>query len=207
MTLDPRRLGLLCGVVSPILWMTLIGLAGAARPDFNLMTGYISELGARGSSTEFVVNYGAFLLTGALYVCFAAAAGTVFAGRWGYALAAGLIALDGLGRMGAGVYPCDPGCRGNSASQELHRLFATAGFSAGIASALGWGVVTWRDERLRGLAWYSIATGVVAGILLLVMSSEPRPLAIVGLLEHIASGCLSLWLLVLASRLLRGDRT
>lgn len=186
--------------------MASIGLAGVVRSDFSLLTDYISELGERGSSTGFVVNYAAFLLTGALYVGFAAAAGRTLTGGWGYALAAGLIALDGIGRMGAGVYPCDPGCLGNSASQELHRLSATVGFSAGIAAALVWGIIARRDERLRGLAWYSIATGLVACILLLVMSSERRSLGIAGILEHVASALLSLWLVVLALRLLRVDR-
>jgi hypothetical protein len=64
------------------------------RPDFSLMTDYISELGERGSSTELIVNYAAFILTGALYVGFAAALGVTFAGRWGCALAAALMSSE-----------------------------------------------------------------------------------------------------------------
>src|SRR5688572_10821075 len=55
------------------------------------------------------VNYAAFIVTGALYVAFAAALGATFAGRWRYAVAAAFVALEGIGRIGAGVYACDPG--------------------------------------------------------------------------------------------------
>jgi hypothetical membrane protein len=204
---DLRRFGLRCGVAAPIVWLAIIALAGVVRPDFNLMVDYISELGEQGSSTALVVNYAGFVLTGALYVCFAATVGVAFQGRSGYALAAALIALDGIGRMGAGVYVCDLGCNGSSRSQELHRLFATVGFSSGILAALGWGVIALRQARLRGLAGYSMATGLAAAILLLLMSSEPTPFSGAGLFEHLASALLSVWVLVFALRLLRVERS
>src|SRR5256885_15054458 len=63
---------------------------------------YISELGERGSSTEFLMRYGEFGFTGLLYICFAAALLAIFRDGWYSTLAAGLIGLDGLGRIGAG---------------------------------------------------------------------------------------------------------
>ena len=68
-----RRLGVLCGILGPILWLALIGVAGAMRPEFNHITHFISELGERGSSTEIMTRYAAFEFTGFLYLCFAAA--------------------------------------------------------------------------------------------------------------------------------------
>jgi hypothetical membrane protein len=183
--------------------VALVGLAGASRPDFTLTTDFISELGERGSPTAWLVNPAAFIFTGALYVVFAAALSTTFAGRWAWALA-GLLALDGVGRMGAGIYPCDPGCDGNSPTQELHRLYATVGFSAGILAALVCGTLVRRKDRWPGFGWYSVATGVIAAVLLLMMSSNST--AVPGLLEHLASALLSIWLVVLSSRLLRGAR-
>src|SRR2546430_10149324 len=81
--------------------MLLIGMAGAMRPEFSHITHYISELGERGSSTEFLMRYAAFGFTGLLYVCFAAALLATFRDGWYSTLAAGLIGLDGLGRIGA----------------------------------------------------------------------------------------------------------
>jgi len=45
-----RRLGIVCGILGPLLWLSLIGMAGAMRPEFSHITHYISELGERGSS-------------------------------------------------------------------------------------------------------------------------------------------------------------
>ena len=134
------KLGLLCGIVSPLLSLTLIGIAGALRPGFNPVTQYISELGERGSSTEILMRYVAFESTGFLYLCFALALTANCKHSRLSRLAAYLIALDGLGRIGAGVFPCDPGCVGLSSSQNLHHLFATLGFCSGILATVVWGL-------------------------------------------------------------------
>ena len=198
-----RRLGILCGVLSPLLWLSLIGAAGAMRPEFSHITHYISELGERGSSTELVMRYVAFEFTGILYLCFASVLLVSFRGGWCSTLAAGLIGLEGLGRIGAGVFPCDPGCAGLSSSQELHRLFATVGFLSGILAAIVWGITFRRQGRLQGLTWYSVGTGILALIFLLLMSWSRNPVNARGLFEHLATGVLSLWLLLFAACLLR----
>jgi len=192
----------LCGILGPVLWLSLIGLAGAMRPEFSHVTHYISELGERGSSTEFLMRYGGFGFTGLLYVCFAAALPATFRDGWYPTLAAGLVALDGLGRIGAGVFACDPGCAGHSSSQALHHLFATLGFSSGILAAVAWGLLFRRRGWSPLSTWYSIGSGILALILLLLMSSSRNPLHAPGLLEHLATGVLSLWLLVFAARLM-----
>jgi hypothetical membrane protein len=197
-----RKVGIVCGIVSPLVWLSLIGIAGAMRPDFNHITHYISELGERGSSTEFMMRYGAFGFTGFLYLCFAAALAT-FPADWGTKVAAGLIGLDGLGRMGAGVFACDAGCVGLSLSQELHRQFATLGFVSGIMATIAWGWVFSTRGWPQGLTWYSVGTGVLALVFLLLMSSSRNPFNAAGLFEHLATGVLSLWLLVFAACLMR----
>jgi hypothetical membrane protein len=198
-----RRLGIVCGILGPLLWLSLIGLAGAMRPGFSHITHYISELGERGSSTEFLMRYGAFGSTGLLYVCFAAALRAIFRDGWHSTLAAALIGLDGLGRIGAGVFACDPGCGGLSSNQELHHLFAILGFSSGILAAIVWGFTLHRRGWPVPFTSYSVATGILALILLFMMSWSRNSLNARGLFEHLASGVLSLWLLVFAVRLAR----
>ena len=198
-----RRLGILCGILGPLLWLSLIGMAGAMRPEFNHITHYISELGERGSSTEFMMRYAAFGFTGLLYLYFASALLATFRVGWSATLAAGLIGLEGLGRMGAGVFACDPGCAGLSLSQELHRLFAAIGFLSGILAAIAWGLIFRRHGWPQILTWYSVGTGVLALVFLVLMSWSRNPVNAPGLFEHLATGVLSLWLLVFAVRLLR----
>ena len=149
------------------------------------------------------MRYGAFGLTGFLYLCFAAGLLATIRNGWLTTLAAGLIGLDGLGRVGAGVFACDPGCAGLSPGQELHHLFATLGFLSGILAAIAWGIAFQRRGWPRPLAWYSVVTGVVALTCLLLMSWSQNPLHAPGLFEHLATGVLSLWILVFAVCLVR----
>ena len=190
-------------MVAPLLWLSLIGLAGAMRPEFSHVSHYISELGERGSSTEFLIRYGAFEFTGFLYLCFAAALLAIFRDGWYAALAAGLIGLDGLGRFGAGVFACDPGCAGVSSTQELHHLFATLGFSSGILATFAWGFAVHRRGWPQPMLWYSIGTGVLALLFLIMMSWNRSTLSTAGLFEHLATAVLSVWVLAFAARLMR----
>jgi hypothetical membrane protein len=65
------RAGILCGVLAPLLWVTGIVLCGTLRPGYSHFAQYISELGERGSSTEFLMRYGAFVPTGLMHLAFA----------------------------------------------------------------------------------------------------------------------------------------
>ena len=192
-----RTYGLYCGVLGPIVWLALIAAAGALRPDFSHVTGYISELGERGSATELLIRYGAFGFTGFLYLCFAAALLATLRKSWLEMTAALLIALNGVGRIGAGVFPCEPGCLHLSPGPDLHRLFATIGFGSGVLAAILWGLLLRRRTRLRSLASFSVASGVVALGSLLIMSAAAVG-APHGLFEHLATVVLSVWLLVFA---------
>jgi len=149
------------------------------------------------------MRYAAFEFTGFLYLCFASALPATFRGGSCSTLAAVFIGLDGLGRMGAGVFPCDPGCGGLSLNQELHRLFATVGFLSGILAAITWGIIFRRYSLPPRLAWYSVGSGILALIFLLLMSWSRNPVNAPGLFEHLATGVLSLWLLMFAVRLMR----
>src|SRR5436853_7803658 len=171
-----RRLGIVCGILGPLLWLSLIGMAGAMRPEFSHTTHYISELGERGSSTEFLMRYAAFGFTGLLYVCFAAALLATFRDGWYSTLAAGLIGLDGLGRIGAGVFACDPGCGGLSSNQELHHLFATLAVSSGNLAAIAWGLTFHRRGWPQLLTWYAGGTRILALMFLRIVSRSANRL-------------------------------
>jgi hypothetical membrane protein len=198
--MSPRRFGLYCGVIAPIVWLGLIGTAGALRPDFSHVTHYISELGERGSSTESLVRYGGFVLTGVLYLVFATALATTLPRGRLACIAGALIAVEGLGRLGAGAFPCNPGCVAPSQGPNLHALFATIGFVSGILAAFFCGWLFRRIDDLRMLAAFSIACAAVAFVSLTIMTSAPGPTLPAGLLEHVATVSLSIWLLAVAAR-------
>jgi hypothetical membrane protein len=187
-----RRAALSIGIGAPLLWLALIAWGDIVRSDIDAVTDYISELGERGSSTAGLFRGAGFLFTGFLYVVMAAALPLVLRERWRAAVVALFLGLDGIGRIGAGIYPCDPGCDGMSRAQELHGLFATVGFSSGVIAALAAGVVyARRIDILFGLA--------AAGFLLL-LTWENNPIPAVGLWERLATAALSVWLIVFSRR-------
>jgi hypothetical membrane protein len=198
------KVGILCGVLAPLLWAAAIAFCGTLRPGFSHFTQYISELGERGSSTELLMRYGAFIPTGLMHLAFAGAIAVIFrSSRLGVA-AALLIGLNGLARIGAGFFPCDIGCEETgSLGQRMHSFSAAVGFLALAVSTVLWSVALRRAPNLRSLAWYSVASGVLglAFLLLMVWSAEPG--AARGLFERLSSGVLSLWILVFALRLQR----
>ena len=194
---------MLCGVLAPPLWLSLITVAGALQPGFSHVTQYISELGERGSSTETLMRYAAFEFTGFLYLCFALALMPDFRNSRFYRLAACLIAIDGLGRIGAGIFPCDPGCVGLSLSQELHHYFATVGFSSGILATIVWGIIFRIQDWPKMFTGYSVGSGISALTFLLLMTWSQNPMKTPGLFEHLATLILSLWLLIFAAYLFR----
>lgn len=198
------RAGLLCGIVAPLLWAAMIVVAGELRPGFDHVGQYISELAERASANAGFMRYGGFVASGLLHVAYAAAFYAALRGRSERRhltlLVAMLIALNGLGRIGAGLYACAPGCAApEDPVQRLHSLAATVAFLA-IAAAALFGSILFRSARgMSALSLYSLATGV-AGLLFLGLMSA-GDIARVGLHERLASGVLSLWVLVTALRL------
>jgi hypothetical membrane protein len=199
------KAGNLCGVLAPLLWASAIIFCGSLRPEYSHFTQYISELGERGSSTEFIMRYAGFLPTGLMHMAFAAFLYVAFRGGRLAVIAATLLAINGLARIGAGLFPCEPGCVGPKLllSQQLHSLSAGIGFFALIGASVMWGIFLRRYRSLRGLSLYSVGCGTVGMVFLLLMVWSAELRAGTGLYERLSSGVLSLWVLVFAARLWR----
>ncbi len=194
------KTGVLCGILAPLLWASAIILCGSKRPEYSHFTQYISELGERGSSTEVLMRYLGFVPTGLMHLAFAASLYATFRGSRLSSIAAALLALNGLGRIVAGLFPCEAGCAVPRVllSQKLHTLAAGVGFLSLIGSAIIWGIALRQHKNLRALSLYSIGTGLFGLMFLLLMSWSAELRAGTGLYERLSSGVLSLWISVFA---------
>jgi hypothetical membrane protein len=205
------RLGLLAGLLAPLLWATTIIIAGELRPGFDHFSQYISELGERGSNTAPFMRYVGFVATGAMHLGYAAAFHASLIEDSGHRrltlLIALLIGLNGLGRIGAGIFACEPGCAAPEVlTQHLHSLSANVAFLALAMAAIVASLLFRADDRLRNLAAYSFATGSAGLFFLWLMSSGTAAGPYPGLYERLASGVLTLWIFVGALRLRRFPR-
>jgi hypothetical membrane protein len=190
-------------MLAPVLWASAIIYCGSLRPAFSHYGQYISELGERTSSTEFIMRYAGFVPTGLLHVAFAAFLLGAFQRRPMATLAATLIAVNGIARVAAGLFPCEVGCTLPRLllSQQIHTASAAAGFFALMGAALLWGILFRQYRHLRCLSAYAILSAVLSLIFLALMSWSDASRSGTGLYERLSSGVLSLWLLVFAARL------
>jgi hypothetical membrane protein len=198
------RAGILCGVLAPLLWAAAIAFCGTIRPGFSHFTQYISELGERGSSTELLMRYGAFVPTGLMHLAFAGALAAIFRSSRLGIVAAILLGLNGLARIAAGFYPCEVGCEDTgSLGQRMHSISAGVGFLALVVSTALWSIVLRRSSNSRNFAAYSVISGVLGLVFLLLMLWSAEHGTARGLFERLSSGVLSLWILAFSLRLRR----
>jgi hypothetical protein len=85
----------------------------------------------------------------------------------------------------------------------MHNLSATVGFFALVGAVSLWGVLLRRYPHRRVLSAYSIVTGILGLVFLVLMHRSAGSRAGTGLYECLASGVLSLWILVFAAALWR----
>jgi hypothetical membrane protein len=161
-----RAFSIICGVASlAILLVASVG-GGLIYPGYNHLTQYISELGASGATTGPAVSL-AFIASGVLLALFWLSAITQFPRKPLTVVGFCLSALNGLGLMFGGVFPCDFECSltGASASAVLHDVLGGLGYLCGIAgaaliaiSARGWA----QHRHLYGLGIACVIPAAVA---------------------------------------------
>jgi hypothetical membrane protein len=189
------------GIAAPVLWMAAFVFIGSLRPGYSPYRQYISELAARGTPTQHLMQVAGFLLPGLMVVAFGLLVGLSSDARLA-GVSAALLIVSGLGRIAAGAFPTDP-CCGATALSFSARMHNTAGTC--YVLAMGSAVLTWCMARERTFAtrahwfrWYSLATFVAAITLpwwLIRLGADP---ANVGLFQRASFGVLNLWVLVFA---------
>ncbi len=189
------------GIAAPVLWLAALIYVGSLRPEYSHYRQYISELAARGTPTQYLMQVAGFVLPGLMVVAFGLLVGlssqTKLAGT-----GAALLIVGGIARIIAGVFPLDPCCApmAPSFSQRLHNIAGAAYLLTTCASVLVWSTVRERTFKTRGhwFGWYSLATFAAAITLpwwLIRLGSHP---ANVGLFQRASFGALNLWVLVFA---------
>lgn len=193
-----------CGALAGPLFTLVYAVDGATRKGYDARRHPVSglALGGRRGWTQ-TAN---FLFGGLLTVVFAVGLWRAGPSSWG----ALLVAVWGLGLIGAGVFVTDPVSgyppgspdlpRRPTRAGRLHDAFSLAGFAALAAAcfvfAPSWGV---------GWAVYSIASGVLFAVVMVAasaaLSQAPRLVAVGGLLQRLALTVGWLWTVLLALRL------
>ena len=192
-------LWLLAGLFGFVPHGVAVVVATYQRPVFDHRTQFISELGERGSTTAFVVNFLGIIPTGLLLATFGIGLVARYRAHRLLVVSGALIALHGLCRVMAALFPCDVGCRPvvPSLSQLVHNGSATVAFISLTAALFTAGA--WLVKLKRGvavvLATYTLGVAAVVAQGLIVTRTAG---ADVGLYQRVALGALQLWVALLA---------
>lgn len=188
------------GIAAPVLWAAAFVYIGSLRPEYSHHRQYISELAARGTPTQHLMQVAGFVLPGLMIVAFGVLVGLSSHTKRAGAGAA-LLIVAGLARVAAGVFPPDACCVPMaSLSHRTHNAAGGTYVVTMVAAVLIWSAVAeWTfTTRAHWFRWYSLATFVAAITLpwwLIRFGTDP---ANVGLFQRASFGVLNLWILVFA---------
>ncbi|MDQ8030206.1 MAG: DUF998 domain-containing protein [Brevundimonas sp.] len=186
-----RTLALACAILSLLILAGVTFGAGALYPDYDPLRQFISELGATGALTGPHVSL-AFIVSGVLLTTFWLLCAVLFPRTPLFVTGFLLSALNGLGLLFGGVFPCDFECAvdGASLTGALHNILGGVGYLSGVAGVFLIGLAARGHPGLRRLFVLSLICGVpAAGVVWLVHPG----FAWMGLSQRILETAFAVW--------------
>ncbi len=181
-----------------------VAWGGWAYPDYDHARQFMSELGAAGAPTGPVVSQWGFVPNGVLVTVFCLLTAWILRRSALAVVACLLLALNGVGMTGAGVYPCDFECSRSdpSAAALLHDLFAGLGY---LCAIVGVGLAAlW--ARKTEASWLAPTGLVVLIVSLLGFSAVVAEAELAGLHQRAMETALAGFMLALGWAVMRGLR-
>ena len=158
-----RKLAFACAMLSLSVLVVATVAGGLTYPGYDHLTQYISELGATGAVTGRGVSM-AFIASGVLLAAFWLLCAILFPRGPLSITGFGLSALNGLGLMFGGVFPCDFECSLENASTSavLHDVLGGIGYLCGVVGLMLVGMAARRWPGGRNLFHLAIVCGAPA---------------------------------------------
>ena len=162
----------LCGIVAPIIWFLAILIAGILRPEYSHVSQAISILGSRDTPFSMVYNYIGLMPTGILTFAFSLAMFRCLKNKLVFYISSSFVAIMGIARFLAGVFPCDPGCYPViTLSGRIHMLTGMMAMFAGMIAPLVM-TIGLRNKKSRNLFYLSMILGVASLIIFMLIISQ-----------------------------------
>jgi hypothetical membrane protein len=186
---------LLAGLAAPIVLIVAIVAAGDSEPGYSHVSQFVSELGAVGAAHQNPFNYGGLFFSGLLTVLFALGMYLQVKPRAWFVASSLLVAVAGIGRLVAGVFPCDAGCAiGNMSNTATVHVVAgffalTSGATAPLLLAVGL-----RRRGQNRLFWVSAGLGCSSLILVTVLFGLGKGFPYVGAVQRLALAAFYGWI-------------
>lgn len=193
----------LAGAVGPLLFWGVVFLLGAVTPEYSHVSDFISTLGAVGAPYAVIQRIN-FVVLGVGVLSFAAAMHRWFDDGRRPAVSTLLLALLGLGVVGAGVFQSNPAAP-ESTTNVIHESVTGIGLLGGIAGISLTSRRFDRDPRWPGHR-FATAAIVVAALVTAALFFVGIDTAWVGLAQRLFIGVLTGWVAYHAFGLYRRAR-
>ncbi|MDX1542959.1 MAG: DUF998 domain-containing protein [Christiangramia sp.] len=180
-----------------VLFTTITIISASLHSDYDHLNNFISELGATGSSTEWIMNYLGFIPSGICFVLFALALLIVVSKSWISRIGSVLFMVFGIGMTLAGIFSCDPGCPPvGSIESGIHDGVSAIAFMSAILGTILPGFSFKKSKEFQNIWLYSIITGLFALIFMLVMISTFESKNLTGLWQRLYLLTIFLWTVI-----------
>jgi hypothetical membrane protein len=194
------------GILAPAIDVLVVIGLGALDPQYSHVHQYVSELGEQGRPFAWVFAVWN-VLWGLLIAGFAIALRGALRGRTGSIPGPALWGLVAATSLLGAVFPCDPGCAGQTVTAQVHVILGWIGTSAMIlAPFLTWlgmrGKATWAGMGKLTLLT-EILLIVLAGWLAVGHYAGVRNISLPGAAQRLFLATLYVWVEVAAFRLWR----
>jgi hypothetical membrane protein len=161
------------GIIGPLLYTVVLGIAGWLRPGYNHIITYMSELGV--GANGWLMNILGFSLLGIMIIIFST--GLYMNYGKNQKMVVSLLAGSGLGMIGIGTF-----------SGPIHSI------SVGVyAAPMLTAILLFSMTANKNMHTYSIITGIITAIFY-VLTLVPSDYA--GLMQRVALAAPLLWMMV-----------
>jgi len=197
------RIFALFGIISFTFEFVVFSIIGLLRIGYNPLTQYISELGECGAPNSTIVSL-LFIFVGILLVFFSISfyygikiekkswIGPVF-----------LALFSIFDWIGSGIFPCDPGCAGKTFNGQMHLIVSVIG----MVFMTFCSIITWKymkkDERWHNFDKFTLFIGIMIPFLMTLFIISDILGFLIGLTQRILYWTFSLWIFVIALKLLK----
>ena len=191
----------LAGIAAAPFYILLIIALGALEPGYSHLTMPMSILGGVPDPRGLIFNLGV-LITGAFVIAFGIGLRSRLPLKWSARIGCGLLALGGLGLIGAGIFPCREGCRNifiePDSAGRIHMIAAfVSGMGTGLAPLFLWaamrGEKKWKDCAVPTMlaAAFSNLPGIAFWLMRL---TEFRVPSLEGLIQRMGFVVVLIWM-------------
>jgi hypothetical membrane protein len=187
----------LSGVAAPVFFLVGILISSFFTPGYSHVSHSISELGARGAPFNTVMNYVGTIPAGILTITFSIAMIRQFHGGSSLLISSLFVTLAGIGRLCAGLFPCDPGCFPiTTITGRIHFISGSIALLAGSIAPLFMAFAL-KTHHSRKLFYASLISGVVAVILFINLISQ-QWISCVGAIQRLLLLFTYVWVIFIA---------